>query len=62
MEHNFNGPLYTLGIEEELMIVDARSMELVPAHIDREPRAVVPHPLVWYAAALDHLTSPRSRE
>jgi carboxylate-amine ligase len=31
MEHHFTGPPYTLGIEEELMIVDARSMELVPA-------------------------------
>jgi carboxylate-amine ligase len=31
MEHNFTGPLYTLGIEEELMIVDAESMELVSA-------------------------------
>jgi glutamate---cysteine ligase / carboxylate-amine ligase len=31
MEHQFTGPPYTLGIEEELMIVDARSMELVPA-------------------------------
>jgi glutamate---cysteine ligase / carboxylate-amine ligase len=31
MEHNFSGPLYTLGIEEELMIIDAESMELVSA-------------------------------
>jgi carboxylate-amine ligase len=31
MEHNFTGPLYTLGVEEELMIVDAKSMELVSA-------------------------------
>jgi glutamate---cysteine ligase / carboxylate-amine ligase len=31
MEHNFSGPLYTLGVEEELMIVDAESMELVSA-------------------------------
>jgi glutamate---cysteine ligase / carboxylate-amine ligase len=31
MEHNFTGPLYTLGIEEELMIVDAESVELVSA-------------------------------
>jgi carboxylate-amine ligase len=31
MDHNFTGPLYTLGIEEELMIVDAESMELVSA-------------------------------
>jgi glutamate---cysteine ligase / carboxylate-amine ligase len=31
MEHHFTGPAYTLGVEEELMIVDARSMELVPA-------------------------------
>jgi glutamate---cysteine ligase / carboxylate-amine ligase len=31
MEHNFTGPPFTLGVEEELMIVDARSMELVSA-------------------------------
>jgi carboxylate-amine ligase len=31
MEHHFTGPPYTLGVEEELMIVDARSMELVSA-------------------------------
>ena len=31
MEHNFTGPLYTLGVEEELMIIDAESMELVSA-------------------------------
>jgi len=31
LEHQFTGPLYTLGVEEELMIVDARSMDLVSA-------------------------------
>jgi carboxylate-amine ligase len=31
MEHNFSGPLYTLGVEEELMIVDRESMDLVSA-------------------------------
>src|SRR5919198_2850040 len=31
MEHDFTGPSYTLGVEEELMIVDASSMELVSA-------------------------------
>ena len=31
MEHNFTGPAYTLGIEEELMILDAESLELVNA-------------------------------
>jgi glutamate---cysteine ligase / carboxylate-amine ligase len=31
MEHNFGGPSYTLGIEEELMILDAESLELVNA-------------------------------
>jgi glutamate---cysteine ligase / carboxylate-amine ligase len=31
MEHNFRGPSYTIGIEEELMIVDGESMELVNA-------------------------------
>jgi carboxylate-amine ligase len=31
MEHNFVGPAYTIGIEEELMIVDGQSLELVNA-------------------------------
>ena len=31
MKHNFTGPSYTLGVEEELMIVDRQSMELVSA-------------------------------
>ncbi len=31
MDHNFTGPSYTIGIEEELMILDADSLELVNA-------------------------------
>jgi glutamate---cysteine ligase / carboxylate-amine ligase len=31
MEHHFQGPRYTVGIEEELMIVDAESLDLVNA-------------------------------
>ena len=31
MKHNFRGPSYTIGIEEELMIVDAESYDLVNA-------------------------------
>jgi glutamate---cysteine ligase / carboxylate-amine ligase len=31
MEHKFGGPPYTLGVEEELMILDAESLELVNA-------------------------------
>ena len=31
MEHAFKGPPYTIGIEEELMILDAESLELVNA-------------------------------
>jgi glutamate---cysteine ligase / carboxylate-amine ligase len=31
MEHHFTGPSYTIGIEEELMIVDRDSLELVNA-------------------------------
>src|SRR3954452_22705237 len=31
MEHHFTGPAYTIGIEEELMIVDRESLELVNA-------------------------------
>jgi glutamate---cysteine ligase / carboxylate-amine ligase len=31
VEHQFDGPAYTIGIEEELMILDADSLELVNA-------------------------------
>jgi glutamate---cysteine ligase / carboxylate-amine ligase len=31
MEHHFDGPRYTVGIEEELMILDASSLDLVSA-------------------------------
>jgi carboxylate-amine ligase len=31
MEHRFTGPAYTIGIEEELMILDAGTLELVNA-------------------------------
>ncbi|HUA11952.1 MAG TPA: YbdK family carboxylate-amine ligase [Solirubrobacteraceae bacterium] len=31
MEHSFTGPRYTVGIEEELMILDGESLELVSA-------------------------------
>jgi len=31
MEHRFTGPSYTVGIEEELMIVDRSSLDLVNA-------------------------------
>jgi carboxylate-amine ligase len=31
VEHKFTGPAYTLGIEEELMILDAETLELVNA-------------------------------
>jgi len=31
MEHSFNGPSYTLGIEEELMIVHGEGYDLVNA-------------------------------
>src|SRR3954466_8997793 len=31
MEHHFTGPSFTIGIEEELMIVDRESLELVNA-------------------------------
>jgi gamma-glutamyl:cysteine ligase YbdK (ATP-grasp superfamily) len=31
MEHKFDGSAYTIGIEEELMILDAESFELVNA-------------------------------
>ena len=28
VEHRFSGPSYTLGVEEELMIVDAETLDL----------------------------------
>src|SRR6266508_4317141 len=31
VDHRFSGPNYTIGIEEELMILDAESLELVNA-------------------------------
>src|SRR4051794_41933762 len=31
MDHHFTGPSYTIGVEEELMIVDERSYDLVNA-------------------------------
>jgi gamma-glutamyl:cysteine ligase YbdK (ATP-grasp superfamily) len=31
MEHNFRAPSFTIGIEEELMIVHAETLELVNA-------------------------------
>ena len=31
MEHRFNGPRYTVGVEEELMILDAETLDLVNA-------------------------------
>jgi len=34
MEHRFDGPRYTVGVEEELMILDAATLDLVSA-IDR---------------------------
>ena len=47
MDHNFTGPLYTLGVEEELMIVDGEDAnvpglsqdghEVAPSQ-DRVPR------------------------
>jgi carboxylate-amine ligase len=46
VEHSFNGPAYTIGVEEELMIVDAETLDLsnsietllkgIPADIDGE--------------------------
>jgi carboxylate-amine ligase len=31
VEHNFTGPAYTIGVEEELMILDGQTLELVNA-------------------------------
>jgi glutamate---cysteine ligase / carboxylate-amine ligase len=40
MDHNFGGPRYTVGVEEELMILDASSLDLVSridSILDGEP-------------------------
>src|SRR5213592_560581 len=42
MDHRFTGPSYTLGIEEELMIVDAETLELqnsIEAMLEALPKA-----------------------
>src|SRR5881227_2020403 len=42
MEHRFTGPSYTLGIEEELMIVDSETLELqnsIEAMLEALPQA-----------------------
>jgi carboxylate-amine ligase len=42
MEHRFTGPSYTLGVEEELMIVDAETLELqnsIEAMLEALPQA-----------------------
>src|SRR3712207_4359597 len=42
MEHRFTGPSYTLGIEEELMIVDSETLELqnsIEAMLEALPKA-----------------------
>src|ERR687885_378866 len=42
MEHRFTGPSYTLGVEEELMIVDAETLELqnsIEAMLEALPKA-----------------------
>ena len=31
LEHKFNGPPFTLGIEEELMLIDSDSLDLAQA-------------------------------
>ena len=42
MDHQFTGPPYTLGVEEELMIVDPGTMDLVSA-VEEMMVEVVPH-------------------
>src|SRR2546423_13999763 len=42
MEHRFTGPSYTLGIEEELMIIDSETLELqnsIEAMLEALPQA-----------------------
>src|SRR2546429_8807202 len=44
MEHRFSGPSYTIGIEEELMILDAETLELSNS-IERMLEAATPDEL-----------------
>ena len=41
VEHRFTGPSYTLGIEEELMIVDAETLDLTNS-IETHARSIRP--------------------
>src|SRR3954471_12131005 len=44
MEHDFSGPDFTIGIEEELMIVDAETLDLVNAIeslLDEAPQGAI---------------------
>ena len=44
MEHRFAGPRYTVGVEEELMILDASSLDLVnriDSILDGDPPPVI---------------------
>src|SRR2546430_662294 len=49
MEHHFTGPSYTIGIEEELMICDARSFDLVNAIESLLERGWSPNSPFWRA-------------
>jgi carboxylate-amine ligase len=59
MEHNFTGPSYTLGIEEELMILDADSLELsnsIETMLDASPEGTVQPELM--ESVLEIATAP----
>jgi carboxylate-amine ligase len=59
MQHNFSGPSYTLGIEEELMILDGESLELsnaIEAILESAPDGDVKPELM--ESVLEVATSP----
>jgi glutamate---cysteine ligase / carboxylate-amine ligase len=60
MEHSFSGPRYTVGVEEELMIVDAETLDLVNAIAsilgERPPRGAIQSELL--ECVLEIATSP----
>ncbi|MGZ4271728.1 MAG: carboxylate-amine ligase [Solirubrobacteraceae bacterium] len=65
MEHNFDGPSYTIGIEEELMIVDAESYALVNAIeslLEEAPDGEIKPELMESVLEISTTPQPNTRE
>ncbi|MGZ4278316.1 MAG: carboxylate-amine ligase [Solirubrobacteraceae bacterium] len=65
MEHNFDGPSYTIGIEEELMIVDAESYALVNAiesQLEEAPDGEIKPELMESLLEISTTPQPNTRE